>query len=83
MISFVIPVYNEEENIAMLYDELIDVINTNKFPYEIIFINDGSTDKTLSTIKDISRKTAMLNIFLLKKYGAIGRFSSWIYLCQR
>ena len=67
MISFVIPVYNEEENIAMLYDELIDVINTNKFPYEIIFINDGSTDKSLSTIKDISRKNSNVKYISFKE----------------
>ena len=44
-LSIVIPVYNEELNIEILYDEIINSIHNIK--YEIIFIDDGSTDKSL------------------------------------
>lgn len=45
-ISFVIPVYNEEGNVAELHREIKEVCEANKYVYEIIFIDDGSTDCT-------------------------------------
>ncbi len=45
-ISVVVPVYNEEGNVANLHREIVDVCTTNGYNYEIIFIDDGSTDKT-------------------------------------
>jgi dolichol-phosphate mannosyltransferase len=54
--SFVIPLYNEEENIEGLYSELLIVIKRINIDYEIIFINDGSFDKTLDLIKTIANR---------------------------
>lgn len=45
-ISVVVPVYNEEGNIKRLYDEIKQVCEDNGYEYEIIFVNDGSSDKT-------------------------------------
>lgn len=45
-ISVVVPVYNEEGNIKKLYDEIKQVCEDNGYEYEIIFVNDGSSDKT-------------------------------------
>ena len=45
-ISVVVPVYNEEGNIANLHKEIKDVCETNHYTYEIIFVNDGSSDRT-------------------------------------
>lgn len=45
-ISIVVPVYNEEDNIKALYDEIKQVCEENQYEYEIIFVNDGSSDKT-------------------------------------
>lgn len=56
MLTFVIPVYDEEENLLALYNELIDVINTLERNYEIIFIDDGSKDKSLTIIKNLTLK---------------------------
>ncbi|MEO8146908.1 MAG: glycosyltransferase family 2 protein [Bacteroidia bacterium] len=53
-ISVVVPVYNEEENVAAFHKEITDVCNANQFDYEIIFIDDGSTDKTREVIKKLS-----------------------------
>jgi len=53
MLSIVIPVFNEEENIRLLYTELKEVLISNSFDYEIIFIDDGSTDNTFSELKSI------------------------------
>ncbi len=50
-ISIVIPVYNEEENIAYLYDELKKVLELHFHDFEVIFSNDGSKDQTFKKIK--------------------------------
>lgn len=49
--SFVIPVYNEADNLAVLYKELGAVISSLKEPCEIIWVDDGSTDGSLTAIK--------------------------------
>jgi glycosyltransferase involved in cell wall biosynthesis len=46
MISIIIPFYNEAENLPILYRELIDVLEKIKEPSEVIFVDDGSTDKS-------------------------------------
>ncbi len=53
MLSIVIPVYNEEESLYSLHSEIQEVLSSLNTPYEIIFINDGSTDNSLSVLKDI------------------------------
>ena len=45
-ISIVIPAYNEEKTIGSVLDETISVMDNLRFPYEIIVVDDGSTDKT-------------------------------------
>lgn len=45
-VSVVVPVYNEEGNVAKLHREIKEVCEDNHYEYEIIFINDGSSDKT-------------------------------------
>lgn len=52
-ISVVIPIYNEEENVVLLYNELIGVLKSMDNSYEILFIDDGSTDTTLSILQTI------------------------------
>ena len=53
MISIILPIFNEEENLPLLYDRLSKVVKTVNMPYEIIFINDGSADKSEQLIRDI------------------------------
>jgi glycosyltransferase involved in cell wall biosynthesis len=45
-LSIVIPVYNEENNVSRLHDEIIQVCSENKYVFEIIVVDDGSTDST-------------------------------------
>ena len=55
-ISVVIPVYNEEQNLKTLYAELTATIKQITSSYEVIFVNDGSTDKSLQQIKLLKKK---------------------------
>ncbi len=53
-ISIIVPLYNEAESLPSLYEWIVRVMNEHKFTYEIIFINDGSTDNSWQVIKQIS-----------------------------
>jgi len=56
LLSVVLPSYNEEANIPLVYEELIKYIDTKSFDYELIFVNDGSRDDTWSVIESLSIK---------------------------
>jgi len=56
MISIVVPIFNEEENIVPLYQELNSVLKKIGDKYEIIFVNDGSRDKTQEVARSVFRK---------------------------
>ncbi len=55
-ISVVVPLFNEEESLPELHAWIQRVMAANNYSYEIIFINDGSTDHSWETIEDLSRK---------------------------
>lgn len=53
-ISFVIPVYNEEENVPILFEEIRTVADTLGCDYEVIFVDDCSTDRSLDVIRTLA-----------------------------
>jgi len=55
-LSVVIPLLNEEESLKELHDWIADVMQSNRFLYEIIFIDDGSTDDSWGIIAKLSEK---------------------------
>ena len=61
-ISVIVPSYNEEETLHLLYERLKKVIESIKnYEFEILFINDGSTDNTLKIIKELYSKDKLVN----------------------
>ncbi len=58
MISLIIPCYNEQEALPIFYREVKKVLLSMKIEYEIIFINDGSKDDTLSILKELASADA-------------------------
>lgn len=57
LVSLMVPCYNEEEALPFLYEALQKVMQEcPKYEYELIFVNDGSRDKTLSVLKDMAIK---------------------------
>jgi glycosyltransferase involved in cell wall biosynthesis len=52
-ISIVVPLYNEDESLPELHEWIVRVMTTNNFTYEIIFINDGSTDSSWKVIEGL------------------------------
>lgn len=55
-ISVIVPLYNEDESIAELYEWIERVMHENGFSYEVIFINDGSTDHSWEVIEGLSNE---------------------------
>jgi len=69
-ISVVIPLLNEQESLTELHDWLAKVMQSNHFSYEIIFIDDGSTDNSWQIIELLSRKDPNVKgIQFIKNYG--------------
>ena len=52
-ISVVVPLYNEEESLPELFAWIERVMNANGFSYEVIFVNDGSTDRSWQVIEQL------------------------------
>ena len=69
-ISVVIPLYNEEESIPELFAWIERVMTENKFSYEVIFISDGSTDRSWDIIASLHQKSAHVKgIKFRRNYG--------------
>ncbi|MCD6194413.1 MAG: glycosyltransferase family 2 protein [Candidatus Aminicenantes bacterium] len=66
-ISVVVPFYNEEANVEELYRRLKKVLDRLKRTYELIFIDDGSTDKTPEILQKIYEKDEQVKIIRLRK----------------
>jgi len=69
-ISVIIPLLNEQESLPELTTWISEVMNTNNFSYEVIFIDDGSTDNSWETIQQLSKQNGNLKgIRFLRNYG--------------
>ena len=56
-ISVVIPLFNEAESLPELFDWVERVMKANGFSYEIIFVNDGSTDNSWEVIEQLQQRS--------------------------
>ena len=57
-ISVIVPLYNEDESLGKLQEWIARVMDEHKFSYEIVFVNDGSTDKSWEVIEELQKKSA-------------------------
>jgi len=55
-ISLIIPVYNEEQSLPALFERTFSALDKLKKPYEVIFVNDGSRDKSIDLLRDMHKK---------------------------
>ena len=69
-ISVVIPLLNEEDSLTELHDWIAKVMQSNRYSYEILFIDDGSTDNSWQIIEQLSQKNpSVKGIKFQKNYG--------------
>lgn len=66
-LSIVIPVYNEEDNVMPLSDEIRDVCKSIVADYEVIFVDDGSTDGTFRNLQAVHAKDDRVKVVRLRK----------------
>jgi len=65
--SIVRPVYNEEDNVIPLYNELKDVLMEAREPYEVIFVDDGSTDRTFERLLKLHEVDGRVKIIRFRR----------------
>ncbi len=76
-LSVIIPLYNEEENIHLLYRKLKEFLEPLKKEYEILFVDDGSTDRTLSILEELQPKDNRVIVLSLRRnFGQTAAFAA-------
>src|SRR5215204_2326740 len=67
MISIVIPIHNEEPAILPLYDRLTRVLEALTKPYEILFVDDASTDRSFELLANLAEIDGRLKVIRLRR----------------
>ncbi len=75
-LSVIIPVYNELENIRPLYDALKPVLDGMGVKYEIIFVDDGSTDGTAKAVEGLASDPSLRVLEFRRNFGQTAAFSA-------
>ncbi|HDH10958.1 MAG TPA: glycosyltransferase [Nitrospirae bacterium] len=75
LVSVVVPLHNEEENIEELYAALKSVMDAERNDYELLFIDDGSTDRTLDLLEPIGRKDPKVRLLRFRRN--FGKAAAW------
>ncbi len=69
-ISLIVPCFNEEEALPLFYEETVKVLKELKEDYEMILVNDGSSDRTLSVMKELAEKDKkVIYLSFSRNYG--------------
>ena len=69
-LSIIIPLLNEQESLPELHAWIVKVMIANHYTYEVIFIDDGSTDNSWQTIENLSKEDSNVKgIRFFKNYG--------------
>ena len=67
MLSIVVPIHNEEHSILPLYDRLTSVLMQIKRPYEILFIDDASNDRSYELLANLVQTDSHLKVIRLRR----------------
>ena len=78
-LSVFLPVFNEEENIEPLNNRLVEALDKLGRPYEIIFVDDGSSDRSLQKLREIAARDPRVRVIALRRnYGQTAAMSAGI-----
>ena len=82
-LSIVIPLFNEQDSLIELTESIHSIILSQGLEYEIILIDDGSTDKSWSIIKNICSKYSNIKgLRFLRNFGKSQALSAGFKLCK-
>ncbi|WP_163130279.1 glycosyltransferase family 2 protein [Agarivorans sp. Alg241-V36] len=83
VISIVCPCFNEQESVGLFIDTMLPELEKTELSFEIIFINDGSRDNTLSTLKDLQKRHAGIRVInLARNFGKEAALTAGIDLSK-
>ena len=83
MISVVIPIYNEEKNIPLLFERLKNALENTGQSFELIYVNDGSKDKSIAVIKGLANDHSFVKfINFSRNFGHQIAVSAGLDLCK-
>ena len=69
-LSIVVPIYNEEESLRFLVNQLLDVLRPMNESFELVLVNDGSSDNSEEVIRKLSLEVPeLVTVLLRKNYG--------------
>lgn len=75
-LSLVVPCYNEQDNVELFFEETVKAFKDVKFEYEFIFVNDGSSDKTLEKLKKLYEEKTESDITVVSFSRNFGKESA-------
>lgn len=67
LISILIPTYNEEKNVHLLYRELKEIVDNKNYDFEILFVDDGSSDNTVKELEILASKDLRVKVIELSR----------------
>ncbi len=77
LISVVVPVYNEAENLQPLYDELTQTFQQRNWPFELIFVDDGSTDQSFTELHALHQSDPRVRVIRFRRnFGQTAAFAA-------
>ncbi|GIV96195.1 MAG: dolichol-phosphate mannosyltransferase [Herpetosiphonaceae bacterium] len=82
-LSVVVPVYNEEENIPLLYERLVAALDAQDLPYEIIAVDDGSKDRSFAMLRERALDDPRLRVVRFRRnFGQTAAFSAGFHYAR-
>ncbi len=82
-VSIVIPVYNEEDSLPLLHEELQTVLDAHYPDYEIIFVNDGSSDRSLQVLETLHQQNHRVKVVNFRRnFGQSAAISAGFDYCS-
>lgn len=70
LISIVVPVYNEEDNVQHFYEAIREVMEKTSYDFELVFVDDGSKDRSREILREMEEQDSRVqSIFLARNYG--------------
>jgi glycosyltransferase involved in cell wall biosynthesis len=82
-LSVVVPLFNEEESVAILHQRITDALQGSGLSYEILFVDDGSSDATLATAAEIASRDPQLRVVEFRaNYGQTPAMAAGIDLAE-
>ena len=67
LLSIVVPCHNEEESVPLFYEKTVSVLKKMKVDYQLLFVDDGSKDKTLEKLKELNKKDKKVEYYSLSR----------------